>query len=274
MIEKAQFRLLPLAALAFLACLPLASWAAPKAPSSAPPKAAGKAQAIKMNSDKLDYDDKKKKVRLIGNVKIVTEKMTMTSPYAEFFSDKKMAEFQGGVKMVGDGSTATGKNMKVFYNDKRGLLTGDVRLVSERGPGSQAGSPSVLLCNELDYNWENGIGLATGRVRVRQGNRKAVSDRATYHKNEQIVFLEGNVEFQRGDEDWLTCSKARMDLVGQTIVAEGGVTARTVMEEKRKDQPKESKPSLAKPQPIEPQLPYKTVELPPVIKLPGVDDLP
>ncbi len=240
--------------------------------ASAAPKA-DKSRPIKMNSDKLDYDEKKKKVRLIGNVKIVNDKMTMTAPYAEFFSDKKMAEFQGGVKMVGEGSTATGKQMRVYYLEQRGILTGDVRLVTERGPGAQAGSPSVLLCTELDYNWGTGLGKAKGRVRVRQGNRLAIADRATYQKNAQIVDLEGNVEFERGEDDWLTCSKARMDLAAQTIVAEGGVVARTKMDEPKKDEKAPEKPSQARPTPIEPKLPYKTIEIPPQIQLPGVDPI-
>jgi lipopolysaccharide export system protein LptA len=56
---------------------------------------------VDVHSDKFDYDDKKKKVRLLGNVKIVSDKVTVTSPYAELFTDKKTAEFRGGVKMVG-----------------------------------------------------------------------------------------------------------------------------------------------------------------------------
>jgi lipopolysaccharide export system protein LptA len=257
--------------LAALLSLGFLAGIAQAAPTPAP--AAAKSKFIKMKSDKSDYDEKLKKVRLIGNVVVLYDKMTLTAPYAESYSDKKMAEFQGGVKMVGEGSTATGKLMKAFYLEKRVILTGDVRLVTERGPGAQSGSPSVLLCSELDYNWGTGLGKAKGRVRVRQGNRRAVADRATYQKSAQIVDLEGNVEFERGEDDWLTCSKARMDLAAQTIVAEGGVVARTRMDEPKKDEKAPEKPSQARPVPIEPKLPYKAIEIPPQIQLPGVDPI-
>ena len=228
-----------------------------------------------MTSDKLDYDEKKKKVRLIGRVKIVSDNMTVTAPYAEFFTDKKTGEFQGGVKMVGEGSTATGRNLRIFYKDQRGILTGDVRMVSERGPGAQAGSPTVMLCEEMDYRWVEGIGRAKGRVKVRQGNRRAFSDRAIYYRLQQKVYMEGNVQFERGQDDWLTSEKATMDLAAETIVAEGRVVARTKMDDtskKKKDDDVKEAPSQAKPVPLEPALPYKTVEVKPPLKLPGVDN--
>ena len=227
---------------------------------------------ININSDKLDYDEKKKKVRLIGSVKITSDKMTITSPYAEFFTDKKTAEFQGGVKMVGEGTTATGRQMHVFYNEQRVVLTGDVRMVSEKVAGGKAGTPSVLLCQEMEYFWITGLGTAKGRVKIRQGNRRAFSDRAVYHRLQQLVDLYGNVQFERGSKDWMSCDKAKMDLAAQTIVAEGSVAIRSQMDEKsKKDAPSEEETSQAKPTPIEPPLPYQSVEVKAPLKLPGVD---
>lgn len=231
---------------------------------------------VKIHSDKLDYDEKKKMVRLLGKVNISSANSTITSPYAEFFSETKIADFQGGVKCVGPGSTATGQRMKVFYNDQHGVLTGECRLVSEKGPGSQAGTPTVMWCDTLDYFWNQGLGKAKGNVRIHQGNRRAFGDHATYYKSQQVVILEGNVRFERATNDWLSCQKARMDLAADTVVAEGSVSAVT--------QTAEEKPaatstpavveSQAKPSVIQPPFPMKPVEADPPIMLPGLDDRP
>ena len=237
------------------------SWAAPR--------------EVRIYSKKADYDEKKKMVRLFGNVKIATVNMTMTSPYAEFHDDEKVGDFQGGVKCVGPGSTATGQRMKVFYNDQRAVLTGDCRLISEKGPGAQAGSPTVMWCDNLDYLWATGIGKGKGRVRVRQGNRRAFGDRATYNKNEQVIVLEGNVRFEREANDWLSCERARMDLAADSIVAEGGIvtSVKTDDEKKTKAAPAPP-PSQARPSVLEPPYPMKPVEADPPVLLPGLDDRP
>jgi lipopolysaccharide assembly outer membrane protein LptD (OstA) len=231
---------------------------------------------VKLKSDTLDYDEKKKMVRMLGHVNISSANITITSPYAEFFSETKIAEFQGGVKCVGPGTTATGQRMKAFYNAQHGILTGACRIVSDKGPGAKAGLPTTLWCDTIDYFWNQGLGKAKGSVRVKQGTRRAYGDRATYHKNEQFIVLEGNVRFEQAKDDWLSCEKARMDLASDTVVAEGGVVGRTMTAD---DKPTGSptpmaEKSQAKPTVIEPAYPMKAVEADPQILLPGLDDRP
>jgi lipopolysaccharide export system protein LptA len=227
---------------------------------------------IQMYSKKLDYDEKRKKVRLIGDVKITSEKYVMTAPYAEFFTDKKVGEFQGGVKITGEGSVATGKRMKVFYPDQRAVLSGDVRLVSEKGPGSTAGSPTVMTGQELEYQWVKGYGVASGSVKVIQNHRRAFADKATYYRDQQMVYLEGNVRVEQGDGDWLTSERARMNLATQVVEADGGVTARTLLEEKEKPTPAPETSGPANPVPMEPPFPLAIPTTPPPALLPGVDE--
>lgn len=237
--------------------------------------AAGAPRAVQMYSQKLDYDEKRKKVRLIGNVKITSEQYTMTSPYAEFYTDKKIGEFQGGVKISGDGSTATGKRMKVFYPDQRAILTGDVRLVSEKGPASQPGSPTIMTGQELEYHWVKGYGVARGSVHVHQGNRQAFCDRATYYRDQRMVYMEGNVRVERGDGDWLTSERARMNLETQVVEADGGVTARTILESKGTSPANSTAapaPSVAPAAPMEPPFPLAIPTTAPPARLPGVDE--
>lgn len=235
-------------------------------------QAAPKGKEVQMYSKKLDFDEKHKKVRLIGDVKITTDKYTMTAPYAEFFTDKKIGEFQGGVKITGEGTTVTGKRMKVFYEDQRAVLTGNVRMVSTKGPGGSSGAPTIMTGNELEYQWGKGYGEARGGVKVDQGDRHAFSDKATYYRDQQMVYLQGNVRVERGDGDWLTSERARMNLATNVIEADGGVTARTLLEDKNKPKPAAATPGPADPVPMEPPFPMEVPTTAPPPRLPGVDE--
>jgi len=235
---------------------------------AAPPKG----KEVQMYSKKLDFDEKHKKVRLIGDVKISTDKYTMTAPYAEFFTDKKIGEFQGGVKITGEGTTATGKRMKVFYLEQRAVLSGNVKLVSTKGPGGATGAPTTMTGNELEYQWGKGYGEARGGVKVDQGDRHAFCDKAIYYRDQQMVYMQGNVRVERGDGDWLTSERARMNLATNVIEADGGVTARTLLEEKNKPKPVETPAGPADPVPMEPPFPMEVPTTPPPPRLPGVDE--
>ncbi|MBI3929245.1 MAG: LPS export ABC transporter periplasmic protein LptC [Armatimonadetes bacterium] len=228
---------------------------------------------LRFKADRMDYDEESHRVRLIGNVKIWTDQVTMTSPYAEYHTDKQEATFDGGVKIVGEGSTAVGNKMRVFYAEQKAVLKGNVRLVTERAPGGkEPATPTVLLANELDYLWEKGLGHARGDVKVRQGDRRAFSDTATYQRNDQVIVMEGNVRFERGADDWLSAERARMNLVTETITAEGGVVARTVVTEQQKEDAPPAEEPLPAPEVLEPEFPVETVEKAEPILLPGLDD--
>lgn len=227
---------------------------------------------LTFSADKLDYDEASKTVRLIGNVKITSEDIVMTSPYAEYNTEKQVGDFQGGVKIVGPGSTAVGNRMKAFYGERRAVLTGNVRLVSERAPGSESTTPTVMLSDELEYFMNSGEGIAKGRVKVRQGNRRAFSDQAHYYKDKQIVIMEGNVRFEQGNEDWLTASHATMNLATETITAEGQVVARTRIQSQEKEEAEPEPKPVPRPSVMEPEYPLETVETEAPVLLPGLDD--
>lgn len=227
---------------------------------------------VQMHSKKLDFDEKRKKVRLIGDVKITSEAYTMTAPYAEFYTDKKIGEFQGGVKITGEDTTVTAKRMQVNYPDQRAVLRGAVQLTSQRGAGAEPGAPTVMTSDELEYQWGRGTGIARGSVKVRQANRRAFSDRATYYRDQQLVLLEGNVRVERGDGDWITSQRARMNLANNTVEADGGVTARTILHEAT---PKPAASPTAPPAeapPLEPPFPLTVPTVSPPPRLPGVDE--
>src|SRR5690606_18341643 len=123
------------------------------------------------HADKMDYDEPKKMVRLVGRVRFETADAAMTAPYAQYHTGKQVAEFQGGVKITQPGSTLVGNKMTVWYGEKRGILTGNVRPVSEKAPGSAGHTPTTMTAREIEYRWEKGIGEARGDVKVRQGDK-------------------------------------------------------------------------------------------------------
>jgi lipopolysaccharide assembly outer membrane protein LptD (OstA) len=189
---------------------------------------------------------------------------------AEYQTDKQIAEFQGGVKMVGEQSTATGKEMKVWYAESRGILKGDVRIVSQNtGPKpGQKEEPTIVLCDTLEYNWKSEEGVAKGGVKMRQGAKRAYSDRAEIYQQRNEILLIGNVRVEQGDGDWLTASRAIYDTKDQSVRAEGRVVAKTRMEPKE-EAPAQSGPPAKKPLP-QPMLAEPAYELLPMRDLPVV----
>ncbi len=232
---------------------------------------------LRFKSDKLDYDEDKGMVRLMGHVKIWNEDLTMTSPYAEYYTDEQRAVFSGGVKLVGEGTTAVAEKMIVLYAENRAFLIGKVNLVSEKIPGqdkrSALGSPPVvLLCDRLEYRWLEGVGYAEGNVKVRRGDKRGYSDRAVYRRAEQLVVMEGNARFERGSEDWLTAERVRFDLASDRVDADGGVAARTVIQTGKKRASKKDSGPLPGPEIVEPPYRFETIEEVKPILLPGVDN--
>ncbi len=193
---------------------------------------------IKIHADRMDYDETRKQVRLIGHVRIESGDTVMTAPYAWYHTESLVAEFQGGVRIAQPGSTLVGNRMKVWYGEQRALLNGNVRMLTEKAPGGDRRTPAVLTCAELEYSWVKGLGEARGQVRVRQGNRRAFSDQARYDRGAQTIDLAG----------------------GRFLIEESG----------RGPEPTPD-PTLPSPEVLEPEIPLAPVQAASPPGLPGLD---
>ncbi len=200
---------------------------------------------IQFSADQVDYDEQAQRIRLIGDVVIISDGVTLEAPYAEYNTEKESADFQGGVKLVGESTTATGREMQVYYPETRAVLKGAVRIVTEQGMGADQGEPTVILTERLEYDWEKEEGVATGGVKMRQGLRRAFSDRAEIYQQKNEVWLIGNVRIEQPDGDWLTAQRAVYDTETQNVRADGRVVARTRLQSEPETEESSEGPSTA-----------------------------
>lgn len=243
---------------ALLSCLSLTATAQEKKPRD-----------IKFSSDTADYDENLNRVRLVGDVVIISEGSRLEAPYAVYYTVKQYAEFLGGVKMIGEQSTATGKEMKVWYADTKASLEGEVRLVSQKAGDGEQQEPTIVLADKLDYDWTAEEGVATGGVKMRQGIKRAYCDRAEIYQKRNEILLIGNVRVEQGNGDWLTAQRAIYDTQNQTVRAEGRVVAKTRLEQKEESSEQASEGPGKRPLP-QPLLEEPDYELLPIRRFPTV----
>lgn len=204
---------------------------------------------LHVTADTLRYNDARHFLTLDGNVVFTHTDTQITSPHAEFYTDKQIGYFTGGARITQPGTTITCRKVSAYYAERKAILTGNVEAITERvksasktASSNQAKTsnvkkppatnlPTVLLCNRLDYWWEKEEGDAFGDVKVRQGDRRAFSDRAHYiGKTVQQVHLYSNCRFERGDKDWMTSEEALIEMNTNTFTAIGNVEAKVDLE--------------------------------------------
>ena len=89
---------------ALLSCLSLTATAQEKKPRD-----------IKFSSDTADYDENLNRVRLVGDVVIISEGSRLEAPYAVYYTVKQYAEFLGGVPALG-GIVEIGEDRRMVGN--------------------------------------------------------------------------------------------------------------------------------------------------------------
>ncbi len=213
-------------------------------------------KAVKMNADRLLYDDKTKISQLRGNVKIVYGDLIVKSKYAKFYGDKKEAYFTGDVKLYKPGNTVTGDKMDIYYNEGKGVIYENVRAVSyqnkdKKEPGKKKNSadddaPLILTCKYAEYFWNDDEVYVDGNVKMWKNDKRAYADHGHYSQKIETVTLSDNVRFEQGAENWMTCPEAIFDLKSETFVANGGVTAEVEVEQQQNNNKKKEDSSKNK----------------------------
>ncbi|MCX5799231.1 MAG: hypothetical protein NTU90_06705, partial [Proteobacteria bacterium] len=72
-------------------------------------------------------------------------------------------------------------------------------------------NPVDITALLLEYNKEENVYIAKGKVEVREGTRFLSADSVVYNENTKEIFAEGNVVFQDGD-DVVQCEKLHLNL--------------------------------------------------------------
>ncbi len=200
-----------------------------------PAKNADESSQIKISADRLIYDDKTMQARLINNVKIVNEDVTVTAKNALFNGKTKTAYLTGGVKIVKEGSTLTGDKMDVFYNEKKAFVYENVRAITYQGSDKKSkDEPTILTCKKADFFWENNDVFARQNVKITKGDKRAFADEGHYSQELQTINLTGNVRFEQGPKNWMSAPQAIFDLKAETFLAKGGVEAEIEVEKEKK----------------------------------------
>lgn len=245
----------------FAAAFICAASVLPPAVKAAP--AAGKTakQEVNLKSDRGDYNDKEKLVRLIGNVVFTCGQTSMRSSFAQYHTDTQIADFQGSIKLEQPGTSVTGKSMRVYYASQKAILKGGVSVVSDRLRTAESGSvnggasdrmPAYLDADEFVYNWGDGTGTAKGRIKFRQGERRIYADKADYDSKSDTVELSGGVRFEQSKGDWLAGQRVKVNLASNTVQASGQVMGRFLIEGEPVPQASEKDEFLPEPETLEP----------------------
>ena len=225
-------------------------------------------QAVKLNSDRGDYNEQEKLVRLIGNVKFTYGDVVMTSSFAQYHTDTQIADFQGNVKLEQPGTVVTGKSLRVYYGQKKAIFKDGAQIVSHKFAGAGAsglnsehpdGIPAYLEAQSFEYDWDKGQGRASGKIRFRQGERRIYADAANYDSIANKVELSGNVRFENNAEDWLSSERVCVDLTTNAVEATGQVVGRFLIDnasgEEKAGDSLDKKADLPEPEVMEPDLP-------------------
>ncbi|MGM9997834.1 MAG: LPS export ABC transporter periplasmic protein LptC [Candidatus Bruticola sp.] len=217
-------------------------------------------QSVTLNSDRGDYSEKEKLVRLIGNVKFTCRDAVMTSSFAKYHTDTQVADFQGNIKLSQPGTSVSGRAMRVYYADQKAILKGGVKVVSTKfklNSGNESAvesgaEPAYLEADEFEYSWAQGIGYAKGAIRFSQGDRRVFADKAKYDRNTAAIELLGNVRLEDNKNDWLSCERVRVNLSTNQVEAVGRVVGSFLIEDSSNSDSSRPKSEMDQPKMMEP----------------------
>ena len=227
---------------------------------------------VRITAEKLVYEQDKKNITLLGNVRFIYKNTTLSGERANFNTASRVGIITGNVRIYQPGTTIVGDKMTVWYNKKTSELSGNVKIVTIRDvkntPGEKqdmlASGLTTLTCKKFNYNWITREGKAQGDVFVEQKDRRAYAETAHYSGTSDLITLEDKVRFEQGSNNWVTCKKAYIDMRKETFMAVGGVTGNFLVqteEEKKKTKDTKKAPPSNADKIIIPDLPFEERKL-------------
>jgi lipopolysaccharide assembly outer membrane protein LptD (OstA) len=205
---------------------------------------------VRISAQQLTYSKTKEEVSLRGTVRFYYKEAILAGDEAVFNTRTKIGKVKGNVRIYQPGTTLAGDEMTVYYDRQKALLKGNAKLVIVKDTSSPQGGKGGLLqsgvttltCNSIEYEWIRMEGRAQGDVTVTQKDRRAFADKAHFSGGSEIITLEGNVRFEEGANNWVTCNSAVIDLRLETFMATGAVTGNFLVNELKDDGKKTGMP--------------------------------
>ncbi|MBQ7503622.1 LPS export ABC transporter periplasmic protein LptC [bacterium] len=219
--------------------------------------AKNKEEAVDISSDRVDYSEKEKLVRLIGNVKFTCGETVMYASFAQYHTDTQIADFQGNIKLAQPGTEITGGKLRVYYGSQKAIFTDKVKIVTDKiktdGSKTLFGA-AYLEADKLDYEWETELGHAQGSIKFRQADKRIFADKAEYNGKSKTVELIGSVRFEQAKDDWLFGERVTVDLTDNSAKVSGSVMGRFTIS-RPDDEDRAAEAELPEAKPMEPQNP-------------------
>jgi lipopolysaccharide export system protein LptA len=157
---------------------------------------------VNINGDKLEYDGKEKKAKVINNVRMNDSHMTLTTSELNYDLANRQAFYQKGGKIVNAGSTLT-SNVGYYYSrDKLFYFRKNVILITEKyiiksdtlkqdtrvnityflGPTDITSKADSIYCENGWYNNEKNIAMFNKRVRLSSKERLLFADSLLFYR--------------------------------------------------------------------------------------------
>jgi lipopolysaccharide assembly outer membrane protein LptD (OstA) len=170
---------------------------------------------FKLFADLLLYFEEQETADIEGNLKFANPDSTVTADKAHATFNESKIVFTEKVVLISrrkeetpapgkspDETPAMGKSNG--EPGKGGTADAGKGDTAETGKGKAPAPRSkktTLTCDQLDFDYDTRIGVATGNLRIEQEGRSATAEKATFDDGQNILTLEGNVEMKEKKAD-------------------------------------------------------------------------
>lgn len=176
--------------------------------------------------------DNKKGIAWLEEAVIVHEGSRIAADRIELNTRKGLGTASGHVRFEGERATVTSGSGRADFRGRRMVFEEEVRFVTELpATDTTPAQKTTMLCTKLEYFYRQRKGVATGPVRIDQGDQRASGDAAIYDGEAETFTIMGSVKVENDRGETFECVKATLSLKDDTIDLEGPGKAQFLMEE-------------------------------------------